>query len=144
MTSSLVGFLALVSSGTAVFAADLLDAPGPGYRNQNESLIPSLSPVRLRQFPLERPTYRPDLLDALPPTRLSPEERAWHQELLLQRLEQFRGIRIYTNPLCLSLEIPLSPTILELPTENRFKKPFRLFTFPGDSRKLRGHIFRDQ
>lgn len=129
MNSSRVGLFTFIAFGTAAaFAVDLLDAPGPGYRNQ-----------------LESPTYRPDLLDALPPTRFSPEDRTQGQIHFLQKMEQFWGVRLYTNPLILTLEIQqLSPTILELPTENPFEHPFRLFTYPGDTTKLRGHIFRDQ
>jgi hypothetical protein len=128
MNSSLVG-LTLIAFGTAAaFAIDLLDAPGPGYRNQ-----------------LESRTYRPDLLDALPSTLFWPEERTGLENQFLQKVEQFWGVRLYTSPLILTLEIQqLNPTILELPTENPFEHPFRLFTYPGDTTKRRGHIFRDQ
>lgn len=72
--------------------------------------------------------YRLDLLDAMPPSRLSPEEFAEHQKRLVQRLEQFRTIRIFANPLSLSAEIQrLTPTIPELPTKNPFEGPIRLF-----------------
>jgi hypothetical protein len=128
MNFSFIGLLALWSFGAAVSAADFLDAPGPGYRNQAESLRDARSPVRLQQFLHEHPTYRHDFLDALPSTRLSPDERAQYQERLLQTLEQFRGIRIYENPLSLSLEIQkLSPTIPKLSTENPFDRPIHLF-----------------
>jgi hypothetical protein len=60
--------------------------------------------------------------------RLSPEARARFRKQLLQRLEQFQGVRGYTDPASLSREIQkLCPTIPELPTENPFEKPIRLF-----------------
>lgn len=128
MNSSLVGSLAWMLLRVAVFAGDLLDAPGPGYRNQAESLRAPLNAVRPPEILRDRPTYRFDLLDALPPSRLSPEERARRQKLFLQRVDRFRGIRIFTNPLPLSIEIQrLSPTLPELPTENPFKGTIRLF-----------------
>jgi len=129
MNSSLAGLFILVAFATAeAFAADLLDGPGPGYRNQ-----------------LEGPAYRPDLLDTLPPTRSSPGERPQWQKQFLQKGEQYWGVRLSTTPLSLTLEIqPVRPRILEWPAENPFGHPFRLFTYPGDTSKIRGHIFRDQ
>jgi hypothetical protein len=111
----LVASFLLLSFGSAVFAADTFDAPGPGYRNQVESLRTSPDPARLQQLLRDHPTY------------LAPEERAQRQERLLQSVEQFRGIRIYTNPLSLSVEIQkLSPTLPVLSTANPFAGPIRL------------------
>ena len=116
MNPSLVASFLLLSFGSAVFAADIFDAPGPGYRNQVESLRTSSDPARLQQFLRDHPTY-PD-----------PEELAQRRERYRQSVEQLRGIRIYTNPLSLSVEIQkLSPTLPVLPTENPFEGPIRLF-----------------
>ena len=117
MNHSLVASLVLLSFGSVGFAADIFDAPGPGYRNQVESLHASPDPARLQQLLGGYPTYRPGL-----------EERARRLERFRESVKQFRGIRIYTNPLSLSLEIQkLSPTFTVLPTENPFEGPIRLF-----------------
>jgi hypothetical protein len=117
-----------MSSVAVVFAANVLDARGPGYRERSESRVALPSPGRLHELLRDHPTYRAEILDALPPTRVSPEERGRLAKRHLQRGEQFRYVPFPMHLLPASLEIQrLGPTIPAPPAPNPFAGPIRLF-----------------
>jgi hypothetical protein len=130
------GVFAALSLAAAAQAADLLDAPGPGYREQSEgqSLVPGSARLR------KSPGYRPELLDALPPMRR--EKFAPNHQFLIEKLRKLRGIHIYPDPQALSLEIQqLNATLPELPTTNPFERPIRLFDSRGGASSNQGSSF---
>ena len=96
----------ILSFSLSLQAADLLDAPGPGYRSQVEQLRSSNGPTRIHLTPAQLNLLRERL--GIPLRSMSVPNPQTKRSILLDPL------------------LP-SGTLPELPRINPFDKPIRLF-----------------